>query len=61
MAYATKAGICPTHGLVEARRKTTYDRLGWLVALLSAFQWSPDTPYRCPKCGALTTEPGEPD
>jgi hypothetical protein len=57
MGKATKLGVCSTHGLVQAERKTTYDLFGWCVAAISFFHWTPDTPYRCPKCGSLTTDP----
>lgn len=54
MSKVTRTRICPNHGLVSAERNSTYDWPGWLVALLSGFEWTPNTPFRCPKCGRLT-------
>ena len=56
MSTIVQEGICPNHGLVLARRNNRYDAIGWMVALMSGFQWSDRTPYRCPTCGRLTTK-----
>jgi hypothetical protein len=56
MGNAIRTAVCPEHGLVRAERNTTYDLAGWFVAVISLFTWDPHTPYRCPKCGRLTTD-----
>lgn len=57
MAKAYEDGICPNHGLVRGERKTDLDEIGWVVTVLSLFDWSDRTPFRCPKCGRLTEKP----
>lgn len=57
MAKAFQDGICPNHGLVRAERKADLDPVGWVVSVLSLFDWFDRTPFRCRKCGRLTEKP----
>ena len=63
MPKAYEDGICPYHGLVLGERKTDLDAIGWVVSLLDLSFGSYRSPFRCPKCGRLTTRPeaGEAD
>lgn len=49
--------VCPDHGLVLAQRKTIPAYLNLLVFALSLGHANWDLPFRCPKCGSLTSEP----
>lgn len=51
MSRVRRDGKCPIHGPVEAERESRLDVLGWIVAAVSALQWTPDRPYRCRRGG----------
>lgn len=46
---------CPDHGRVLAARKTWPQLFYWAFVLISFGTFTPDYPYRCPKCGRLTS------
>lgn len=46
---------CAEHGHVLAQRKTIPVYLNLLAIVLSLGHASWDLPFRCPKCGALTS------
>jgi hypothetical protein len=52
---------CPNHGLVLAVRKRWPSLFYWAFVLVTFGTFSPDYPYRCPRCGRLTERPeGQP-
>lgn len=55
MAGDREYQACPDHGLVPAARKVWPPVFYWAFVLISFGTFAPDYPFRCPKCGRLTT------
>lgn len=57
MPWVRAREICPEHGAVLAVRKTWPALAYWAFFIVTLGQESADFPFRCPKCGRLTTPP----
>ena len=51
---------CPEHGIVLATRKTWPALFKWAFFIITFGTETADYPFRCPKCGRLTTRHADP-